>query len=143
MFENVRASLRELLAAARSPADRRAVLADMKETLVRARMGVEDVRGGLAESRRRLDAERRELETVRRRRDLASRIGDQETVAVAERFERQHAEHVEVLAGALGSPLEMTLGLATVVVHLFGVLVVGECVISAAMLWIADRLTRR
>ena len=52
-------------------------------------------------------------------------------------------EHVEVLAGALGSPLEMTLGLATVVVHLYGVLVVGECVISAAMLWIADRLTRR
>ena len=98
MFEKVRASLRELLAAAKSPADRRAVLADMKETLVRARMGVDDVRGGLAESRRRLHAERQELETVRRRRDLAAKIGHHETVEVAERFERHHAEHVEVLA---------------------------------------------
>ena len=98
MFEKVRASLRELLLSANSPADRRAVLSDMKETLVRARLGVDDVRGGLAESRRRLEAERTELETVRRRRDLAAKINDAETVAVAERFERQHAEHVEVLA---------------------------------------------
>ena len=97
MLENVRESLRALLAAAQSPADRRAVLADMKETLVRARLGVDDVRAGLAESRRRLETEQRELATVRRRRDLAAKIGDAETVAVAERFERQHAEHAEVL----------------------------------------------
>jgi hypothetical protein len=97
MLEKVRESLRSLLAAAQTPADRRAVLADMKETLVRARLGVDDVRAGLAESRRRLQTEERELATVRRRRDLAAKIGDAETVAVAERFERQHAEHAEVL----------------------------------------------
>jgi len=49
------------------------------------------------EARQRLEAERRELETVRRRKGLAAGIGDAETVAVAERYERHHAERVAVL----------------------------------------------
>jgi hypothetical protein len=96
MFEQIRASLHALLDSARSPGDRRAVLADMKETLVRARLGVEDLRKGVEESRARAAAARTELETIRRRRDLAARIGDRETVEVAERFERIQEERVAV-----------------------------------------------
>ena len=69
----------------------------MKETLVQARLGVEDLRQGVAQTRSRLAAERRELETVQRRKGLADGIGDRETVGVAERFERHHLERVEVL----------------------------------------------
>jgi hypothetical protein len=101
MFEQIRESFRSMLAGASAPAERRAVLAEMKQTLVRARLGVDDLRDGAAVSRRRLDEERRELETVRRRLGLAQQIGDAETVQVAERFERQHAEHVSVLEAKL------------------------------------------
>jgi hypothetical protein len=97
MFEQIRASLRDLLHAARSPADRRAVLGDMKQTLVQARLGIEDLRKGLDEARARADAARHELDTIRRRRELAAKIGDTETVAVADRFERLQAERVAVL----------------------------------------------
>ena len=97
MFEQIRESFRHMLASATAPGDRRAVLAEMKETLVRARLGVDDLRGGVAASRTKLDAERRELETVRRRLGLAQQIGDAETVSVAERFEKHHLERVEVL----------------------------------------------
>jgi hypothetical protein len=97
MFEQLRRSLDELLARATKPEDRRTVVARMKSTLVQARLGVEDMRDGLDKSRRRLDAERRELETVRRRKQLALDIKDGETVAVAERFEKQHEEHMRVL----------------------------------------------
>lgn len=97
MFEQIRASLRELLDASRSPADRRAVLADMKQTLVSARLGVDDLRAGVAEAHSRVTAAQHELATIRRRRDLAAGIGDAETVAVAERFERMQAERVAVL----------------------------------------------
>jgi len=101
MFEQIRESFRSMLAGASAPTERRAVLAEMKQTLVRARLGVDDLRGGLAASRRRLDEERRQLETVSRRLGLARQIGDAETVQVAERFERQHGEHVAVLEAKL------------------------------------------
>ena len=97
MFEHIRASLNALLDSARSPGDRRAVLADMKETLVRARLGVDDMKKGVEEARARAAAARTELETIRRRRDLAAGIGDRETVEVAERFEKLQAERVAVL----------------------------------------------
>jgi hypothetical protein len=97
MFEQIRESFRHMLASASAPGDRRAVLAEMKETLVRARLGVDDLRGGVAASRAKLDGERRELETVRRRLGLAQQIGDAETVRVAERFEKHHLERVQVL----------------------------------------------
>ena len=97
MFENIREALRDLWHGSRTPEERRAVVAQMRETLVRARLGLEDLQGGISQTRVRLAEERRELETVQRRRQLAERIDDQETVEIAARFERQHAERVAVL----------------------------------------------
>lgn len=97
VFEQLRRSLNELLERAVKPEDRRLVVMRMKGTLVQARLGLDDVRDALAQSRRKLDSERRELETVRRRKELALRVQDTETVAIAERFERQHDERARVL----------------------------------------------
>ena len=69
----------------------------MRETLMRARMGLEDLQIGLSQTRVKLGEERRELATVQRRKQMAERIGDAETVAVADRFERQHLERVDIL----------------------------------------------
>lgn len=101
MFENLRQSLDDLLARATRPEDRRAVLAQMKDALVHARVALDDQRRAVRETTLRLEAERRELETVVRRKALAAGINDAETVAVAERFERQHAERVRVLEAKL------------------------------------------
>ena len=97
MFESFRQTLRDLMDRATPPEERRAGLARMKETLVTARMGVEDLRGGVAVTRKRLDAERRELETMRRRKGYAQGINDSETMALAEKYEAHHAERVAVL----------------------------------------------
>lgn len=101
MFENLRQSLDDLLARATKPEDRRAVIAQMKDALVHARVAVDDLRKGVRETQLRLDAERRELETVLRRKGLAAGINDAETVAIAERYERQHGERVRVLEAKL------------------------------------------
>ena len=101
MFETLRQSLDDLLARATKPEDRRAVLSQMKDALVHARVGLDGVRDGVRETRRRLEAERRELETMTRRKGLAQNINDAETVALAERYERQHAERVQVLEAKL------------------------------------------
>ena len=92
MFESFRQTLRDLMDRATPPEERRAGLARMKQTLVTARMGLDDLRGGVALTRQRLDAERRELETMRRRKGYASGINDSETVALAEKYEAHHAE---------------------------------------------------
>jgi hypothetical protein len=97
VFEGIRQSLRDLMAGATTPDERRSAVAEMKRTLVQATLGVEDLRKGAVETRRRLEAERRELDTVRRRRQLAAGINDAETVAIAEKYERHHAERVAVL----------------------------------------------
>lgn len=97
MFEQLRASFRAMLDAARSPDDRRAVLADMKDSVLRARLGIDDLQRGIELAQRRLDEGRAELETIRRRKTLAANVGDQETVGVAERFEALQAERVSVL----------------------------------------------
>ena len=97
MFEQLRASFRAMLDAARSPDDRRAVLADMKDSVLRARLGIDDLQRGIELAQRRLDEGRAELETIRRRKTLAANVGDQETVDVAERFEALQAERVAVL----------------------------------------------
>jgi hypothetical protein len=70
----------------------------MKETLVQARVGVSDLRDGVNAARAKLAHERTELATCTRRKQLAMQIGDAETVAVAERFERHHEERCAVLA---------------------------------------------
>ena len=101
MFENLRQSLEDLMARATKPEERRDVLARMKDSLVRARLGVDDLRTGLAVTRQRVEAEERELATVRRRKTLAENIQDQDTVALAAKYEAHHAERVEVLRSKL------------------------------------------
>jgi hypothetical protein len=103
MFESFRQSLRDLMDRSTPPEERRAGLAQMKQTLVQARMGLDDLRGGIEQTRQRLAAEQRELETVRRRKGLASGIDDRETVALAEKYEALHAERTEVLTRKLGA----------------------------------------
>jgi hypothetical protein len=97
MFENFRQALNALLSRATPPEERRALLGHMRETLARAKAGVEDLRDGVEQARARLAAERRELETVRRRKRMAADVNDTQTVSVAERFEIHHAERVLVL----------------------------------------------
>jgi len=75
----------------------------MKESLVLARVALDDLRKGADQTRARLAMERRELETVLRRKSLAAGIADAQTVQVAERFERQHAERVAVLERKLAA----------------------------------------
>ena len=93
MFEDVRRAFRDLLHGTPPSGDaRRSIIAQMRETLVQARMGLDDLRKGVEETRVRLTRERSELETVRRRKQLAEGIKDAETVTIAERYEKQHAE---------------------------------------------------
>lgn len=73
----------------------------MRDAMVHAKLGVQDLRNGIATTETRLAAERAELDTVRRRLGLAAQIGDNETVAIAERFAAQHAERVAVLESKL------------------------------------------
>lgn len=96
MFDSFRQTLRDLMDRATPPEERRAGLARMKQTLVTARMGLDDLRAGIATTRTRLDAERRELETVQRRKGQAAAINDVETVALAEKYEVHHGERVTV-----------------------------------------------
>jgi hypothetical protein len=97
MFESFRQSLNDLMDRATPPEERRAVLTRMKQTLVQARMGLDDLRGGVDVTRQRLDVETRELETMRRRKAAATAINDAETVALAEKYETAHGERAEVL----------------------------------------------
>ena len=97
MFDSFRQSLNDLMDRATPPEERRAVLTRMKQTLVQARMGLDDLRGGVAITRQRLDAETRELETMRRRKAAATTINDAETIALAEKHEAMHAERADVL----------------------------------------------
>jgi hypothetical protein len=97
MFESFRQSLQDLMDRSTPPEERRAGLARMKDTLVHAKMGLEDLRGGVTLSRQRLAEEERQVETMRRRREAASVIKDSETLALAEKYEAHHAERAEVV----------------------------------------------
>jgi hypothetical protein len=103
MFDSFRQSLRDLMDRSTPPEERRAGLARMKQTLVQARMGLDDLRGGVAQTRQRLATEQAELETVRRRKGLAAGINDAETVALAEKYELLHGERTEVLTQKLAA----------------------------------------
>lgn len=98
MFENLRKSLDDLLSRSTPPEERREIVSRMRDTLVQAKVGLQDLRDALAQSKRRLDAERRELDTVQRRRLLAERINDAETVRLAGQYEQMHTERVTVLS---------------------------------------------
>jgi len=69
----------------------------MKQTLALARVARDDVREALARSRTRLAAAAQELATITRRSDLARQIGDDETVAVAQRFADSQRATIGVL----------------------------------------------
>jgi hypothetical protein len=98
MFDDVRQAFRDLLRGTPPSGDaRRSIVAQMRETLVQARMGLDDLRKGVDETRARLARERSELETVRRRKQLAEGIDDAQTVTIAERYEKQHAERASLL----------------------------------------------
>jgi hypothetical protein len=103
MFDSFRQSLRDLMDRSTPPEERRAGFAQMKQTLVQARMGLDDLRGGITKTRQRLAVEQAELETVRRRKGLAAGINDAETVALAEKYETLHAERTEVLTRKLAA----------------------------------------
>ena len=98
MFDDVRQAFRDLLRGTPPSGDaRRSIVAQMRETLVQARMGLDDLRRGVTETEARLARERKELDTVRRRKQLAVDIKDAETVTIAERYEKQHDERVALL----------------------------------------------
>jgi hypothetical protein len=97
VFEGFRRSFDDLVARASKPEERRLVASRMKETLVQARLGLDDLRAGLEKARQRLAAEERELETTRRRKQLAEGINDRETVEIAAKYEQMHVERVDVL----------------------------------------------
>lgn len=98
MFENLRKSLDDLMSRATPPEERREIVSRMRDTLVQAKVGLQDLRDALSQSKRRLDAERRELDTVQRRKGLAEQINDAETVRVASQYEQMHTERVAVLS---------------------------------------------
>ena len=106
MFEHFRQSLRDLMDRSTPPEERRAGLAQMKQTLVQARMGLDDLRNGIAQTRQRLAAEQRELDTVRRRKGLAAGINDTETVALAEKYEELHGQRTGMLERKLAAQEE-------------------------------------
>ena len=97
MFDRFRQSLEDLMNRATPPQERREILHRMRDTLVQAKVGIEEMREALDRARQRLEIERRELETVRRRKGLASNIKDAETVQIAEKYEQMHVERVEVM----------------------------------------------
>lgn len=96
-FEAFRRSFDDLLSRATRPEERRAVASRMKETLVQARLGLEDLREGLAKAHQRLANEERELATVRRRKQLAEGISDRETAELAAKYEEMHSQRADVL----------------------------------------------
>jgi hypothetical protein len=97
VFDSFRHSFDDLIARATKPEDRRAIAARMKDTLVQARLGLDDMRSSLKTAQQRLAIEEKELETVRRRKQLAEGISDAETAGIAAKYEEMHVERVEVL----------------------------------------------
>ena len=69
----------------------------MREALAAARASVTRMREQLRAAEAELEQERRQLADTERRGRLAAEIGDQETVAVAQRFSAKHAARVAVL----------------------------------------------
>ena len=97
MFESLKSTLADLLGGRVHPADRRAVIQSMKQALVAAKLGVEDLEQGVSVTKVKLHEQRQALETVTRRKGLAANINDAETVAIAEKYEAQHTERIAVL----------------------------------------------
>ena len=97
MFESLKAAIDDLVRGRVAPGDRREMIAEMKRSLVRAKLGAQDLREGVEHTRFKLAAEKEQLATVLRRKVLAEGIGDAETVALAATYEQKHAERSAVL----------------------------------------------
>ena len=97
VFDGLRARLDRLLAETRSPEDRRAYAAGLRDAVIEAKAAVSAMRDQLAATERELGLERRQLADAERRGQLAAEIADQETVAIAERFAARHRERAGVL----------------------------------------------
>ena len=97
MFESLRKSRDDLLSRSTPPEERREIVSRMRDTLVQAKVGLQDLRDALEKTKRRLEAERRDLDTVQRRRRLAEQINDAETVRLATQYEQMHSERLAVL----------------------------------------------
>jgi hypothetical protein len=96
MFEPLRDALRGF-SARLDPDERRTSMHAMRDALVHAKLGLNDLRAALATTAARLATERTELETVRRRQGYAEQANELETVAIAEKFALQHQERVLML----------------------------------------------
>lgn len=96
MFDQLRDAMRGLSDRS-APDERRRVVHAMKDALVHAKLGVQDLRQAIGVTERRIAEERAELATVERRMGLAAQINDQETVTIAERYRAQHTERLQVL----------------------------------------------
>ncbi len=97
MFERLRAAVNAALDAAMPPPDWRDLQGKLRQAAVEGRSAALKLTDALAAAERELTRERQLLDDARRRGAQAERIGDQETVAVAERFTARHAERVAVL----------------------------------------------
>lgn len=107
MFESLKQALRDAVAGGATPAS----LSMMRDALVEARLAVQESRSARDQTAEQLARELAELETVRRRGQLAAEIADKETVDVAARFEKKHAERSEMLQRKLSAlETEVTLG---------------------------------
>lgn len=95
-FEGLRQRLDRLFAESRE-GDVRAYAAGLRDAVIEAKAAVATMRDQLAATERELALERRQLADAERRGQLASEIGDAETVGVAERFATRHRERAAVL----------------------------------------------
>ena len=92
------------------PPDPRDFAQQMQHAIIEARTSLEKMQQGIGATERELAAERKALADAERRGRLASGIGDEETVAVAQRFASKHGERVKVLEQKLEAQrAEMTL----------------------------------
>jgi hypothetical protein len=97
MFEGLKSRLDRFLQEATPLADRRSQAQALQDAMLEARVAMRTMQDALAATGRELDVERRQAEDAERRRGLAAQIGDQETVAVAERYATRHRERAGVL----------------------------------------------
>jgi hypothetical protein len=106
LFDEIRHAVHDLLHGSATPEERRSTLTAMRDSMVRARASLEELRQGIVVTEQRLEVDRVDLVTVRRRRDLAAAIPDPETVRVAERFEAQLVERVSLFERKLETQRE-------------------------------------
>src|SRR5437763_15319184 len=76
VFESLRKSLDDLLSRSTPPEERRQIVSRMRDTLVQATMGLQDLRDGREQSTRRLEPERRALDRVQRTKRLGGQLSD-------------------------------------------------------------------